>query len=256
MTKYYIQKGNQRKGPYDIHELMNQEVFSDTQIWFDGLEDWKPASEITELKPVVREKKSKSVSVNNIDKYKWLIVGGVIAIIVFSILFFNNRNESYSSISPEMEKEIANSSAGNANPADDEVMRRQQQTENIENNKRHIRNNWFNYFKIDRSDFTTEGLGGISGLSVYFENKTGYMLENIYAEIDIYTANGYVYKTEVITFNNVPANSQQTYNVPYSNRGTTVSEPRITYIKSAQLNFCFQPEVNASGDAGDPFRCQ
>jgi hypothetical protein len=256
MTKYYIQKGNLRKGPYDIHELMSQDVFSDTLIWFDGLEDWKSASEITELKPIIKENNKTPSSVNNIGKYKWFIVGGVIAIVVFSILFFNNRNESYSTISTEMEKEIAQSSAGNANPANDEVLRRQKQTEEIENNKRYIRNNWFDYFNISSSGYTAEGLGGISGLSVYFENKTGYMLENVYAEIDIYTANGYVYKTEVISFSNVTAYTQHTFNVPYSNRGTTVSEPRITYIKSAQLNFCFQPEVNASGDAGDPFRCQ
>jgi hypothetical protein len=135
-------------------------------------------------------------------------------------------------------------------------MRRQQQMEAIENNKRFIRNNWFNYFNISRSGYTAEGLGGISGLSVYFENKTGYMIENVYGEIDIYTANGYIYKTEVFSFSNVAAHTQHSFNVPYSNRGTTVGEPRITYIKSAQLNFCFQPEVNASGDEGDPFRCQ
>ena len=260
MTKYYIQLGKDRKGPYDVHELMKQSVFSDTLVWHEGMEDWKPAAEIPALKPVIKEKNTTPINPVSFGKNKLFIIGGaVLTVIVIILIVSNNNRQEYSEtvvLNPQIEKEIAQSSASKANPADDEIKRKQQQDVEIENNKRYIRNNWPTYFAVSGSDYTAEGLGGISNLRVYFENKTGYMLENVYAEIDIFTANGSVYKTEIIHFSNVQPNETQTYRVPYSPRGSSVSEPRITAIESALLNFCFHSESVIPGDSNDPFRCQ
>jgi len=81
------------------------------------------------------------------------------------------------------------------------------------------------------------------------------MLENVYAKIDIYTVNSYVYKSEYVYFSNVTSNGFEVFNMPYSASGTSVSEPRITSIESAILNFCFQSDYVIQGDSEDPFRC-
>ncbi len=264
MLKYFIQDGENRKGPYELHELMKLEVYDDTLVWHEGLADWQPASAIQELKPVIRQRMVSpppplpEQPLAKSNKNQGIIIG-LVAVLIIIVLVVNANRPSSSSVNvvmdPQIEKEIAKESAKDANPADDEILRKQQQQDQIETNKRFIRNNWSNYFLISKSNYDVEGLGGISNLQVYFENKTGYMIENVNAQIDIYTANGYVYKTEYVHFSNVPANGFEVFNVPYSARGTSVSEPRITSIESAILNFCFQSDYVIPGDSEDPFRC-
>lgn len=259
MKKYFIKDGENRNGPYDLHELMKLAIYDDTLVWHEGLADWQPASTIQDLKPVIRKKTISSPSTEQptTKNNQRIIIGVILLIVIVLAVYANRSSSSYSEVAmdPEVEKEIALESAKNANPADDEVMRKQQQDEQIENNKRFIRNNWSKYFVITKSSYKVEGLGGISNLQVYFENKTGYLLENVNAEIDIITANGAIFKTEYISFTNVAANSFETYNVPYSPRGSSVSAPRITSMGSAILNFCFQSDSEISSNSEDPYRC-
>jgi len=264
MSKYYIKEGDDRKGPFGLPELMDLKVYPETLIWFEGLDDWKPASEIQELKPVIRQRtvspppQLPEQPLAKSNKNQGIVIG-LVAVLIIIILVVNANCSSSSSdnvvMNPEIEKGIAQDAAKDANPADDEILQKQQQQEQVENNKRFIRNNWSDYFVISRSGYDVEGLGGISNLMVYFENKTGYLLENVNAQIDIYTANGYVFKTEYIHFANVPANAKEVFYVPNSVRGLTVSEPRIISMESAILNFCFQSDYVIPGDSQDPYRC-
>lgn len=50
MEKYFITKGTDKKGPYSIDDLLKIELTDDYLIWKDGFEQWKPITEITELK--------------------------------------------------------------------------------------------------------------------------------------------------------------------------------------------------------------
>ena len=53
MKKYYIIKNDKKFGPYSIDELEKNIINSDTLVWFNGLDDWTKAGEITELKSLI-----------------------------------------------------------------------------------------------------------------------------------------------------------------------------------------------------------
>lgn len=50
MKKYYINKGEENLGPFDISELKSRGIDRNTMVWFFGLENWDRARNIPELK--------------------------------------------------------------------------------------------------------------------------------------------------------------------------------------------------------------
>lgn len=53
MKKFFLHNGSENIGPFDIEELKEKKITKDTPIWYEGLEDWKDASEIEELKSIL-----------------------------------------------------------------------------------------------------------------------------------------------------------------------------------------------------------
>lgn len=53
MKKYYLYINNEQQGPFNIEELKNKKINRNTKVWFEGLEDWKNAEDIDELKSIV-----------------------------------------------------------------------------------------------------------------------------------------------------------------------------------------------------------
>ncbi|WP_339890233.1 DUF4339 domain-containing protein [uncultured Flavobacterium sp.] len=53
MKKYFLHNGSENIGPFDIEELKEQKITKETQVWYEGLVDWKEASEIEELKSIL-----------------------------------------------------------------------------------------------------------------------------------------------------------------------------------------------------------
>jgi len=56
MKKYFYSNSNEKNGPLSIDELKKVNINNDTLIWFEGLEDWTPASKIEEIKPILELK--------------------------------------------------------------------------------------------------------------------------------------------------------------------------------------------------------
>jgi hypothetical protein len=56
MTKYFYLKDNEKIGPLSTEDLSTADLNKDTLVWFQGLEDWTPMSEIEELKSVLEIK--------------------------------------------------------------------------------------------------------------------------------------------------------------------------------------------------------
>lgn len=52
MKKYYLHNGTESSGPFDIEELKAKNITKQTPVWFEGMEKWKTAGEIEELKSV------------------------------------------------------------------------------------------------------------------------------------------------------------------------------------------------------------
>ena len=49
MKKYFHIKEGVKLGPFDLEDLKSEEVKRETLVWFQGIKDWKKASEIKEL---------------------------------------------------------------------------------------------------------------------------------------------------------------------------------------------------------------
>jgi hypothetical protein len=117
-----------------------------------------------------------------------------------------------------------------------------------------IRNNWEDYILVTRSSFNYSELGGISNLSIIVTNKTEYVLDRVYVDVDIKTVNGYTYKTEHLMFEDIKPYSRAEQYVKPTDRGKTV-EYRITNVYSDQLNFKWDEGDNTgNGSLNDPWK--
>ncbi|WP_367753523.1 GYF domain-containing protein [Flavobacterium sp. WC2430] len=51
MRTYYINNGNENGGPFTLEELKTQQIKETTLVWYQGMDEWKHAIEIADLKP-------------------------------------------------------------------------------------------------------------------------------------------------------------------------------------------------------------
>lgn len=87
---------------------------------------------------------------------------------------------------------------------------------------------------ITASNYKKATFGGISNLEFTVTNSSNYTIDMVAAEVEYYTANKKIYKTETIYFNNIAPNGTQVQKAPDSNRGYEVKY-RISLISSKQL---------------------
>lgn len=52
MKKYFLHVNNETVGAFDLDELKGKRITKTTPVWFDGMEHWKIAGEIDELRSV------------------------------------------------------------------------------------------------------------------------------------------------------------------------------------------------------------
>jgi len=50
MKKYFLHNGTESSGPFDLDELKAKSITKTTPVWYEGMENWKYAGEIEELK--------------------------------------------------------------------------------------------------------------------------------------------------------------------------------------------------------------
>lgn len=53
MKRYYLHNGSENIGPFDLEDLRRHQITKDAPIWYEGIEDWKNAGEIEELKSIL-----------------------------------------------------------------------------------------------------------------------------------------------------------------------------------------------------------
>lgn len=53
MNTYYIHNGNESIGPFGLDELKSRKITKTTPVWCQGMEDWKHAGEVAELKSLL-----------------------------------------------------------------------------------------------------------------------------------------------------------------------------------------------------------
>ena len=52
MKKYYYSDGTNKFGPFTIDELKDKNITKDTLVWFQGLSEWLPAHNFSELNSI------------------------------------------------------------------------------------------------------------------------------------------------------------------------------------------------------------
>lgn len=52
MKKYFYSNGQEKEGPVTLEELKQNDIQPMTLIWYEGLDDWKEAKDIEELKEI------------------------------------------------------------------------------------------------------------------------------------------------------------------------------------------------------------
>jgi hypothetical protein len=53
MKKYYLHNENKNEGPFDFEELKTKKITKTTPVWSAGMQDWKTAEEVEELKSIL-----------------------------------------------------------------------------------------------------------------------------------------------------------------------------------------------------------
>lgn len=53
MKKYFYTDGANKYGPFTIEELRNKNITKDTLVWFQGLSEWLPAHNFSELNDIL-----------------------------------------------------------------------------------------------------------------------------------------------------------------------------------------------------------
>ena len=97
-----------------------------------------------------------------------------------------------------------------------------------------IKKNIGKEINITASNYKKATFGGISNLEFTVSNNTAYTIDMVIAEVDYYTANKKIYKTETVYFKNIAPNGSQVQQAPNSNRGYEVKY-RISLISSKEL---------------------
>jgi hypothetical protein len=118
MNTYYLHNGIESSGPFGPEELKNKRITRTTPVWREGMEDWKNAGEIDELKsiltvipPPIRqtsvtsatppiqstEKKIKYPMILGINRKVFFLISGflllTISTVIFNVLQDNRRAE-------------------------------------------------------------------------------------------------------------------------------------------------------------------
>ena len=54
--EFFIYRDNKQQGPYTPEQLAGMGITSETLVWSEGMEQWTPAWQVTELKDVLAGK--------------------------------------------------------------------------------------------------------------------------------------------------------------------------------------------------------
>lgn len=234
MKEYYLHNGEDNSGPFNIKELNDQNITKDTPVWSNGMQDWKKAGEVDELKsilsnnppPLKKIQKSKYQKPKKSNFLKYLIIA--ISIIAFLAIGSNIISEN-------------NTNQNNFIPEDDSI--------NIQ-----LRNNITSLVQVNTNQYSVDSFGGISNLDIIATNNTDYTIDEIKVVIAYIKKNDGVFKTEYLTFNNIPPKQNKSLSAPDSNRGLSVTLTKQS-IKSRELSLCYYNNIIPAVGDQDPYKC-
>jgi hypothetical protein len=235
MKLYYLYNGQDYEGPFNKEELKSKKITNDTPIWSEDMVNWKKAGEINELKnsittipPLFKNTPPKFEKPKS-SFLKYFMISTVIIILMTIIGYAITDN--YHEKSAEVE-------ANN-----DEIINRE------------IRNQITNWVQIGTNNYNKDFWGGISNLEITVKNDTDFTLNSTTIAIEYIKQNGGTYKTEYLTFNDIPPHQNKTLSAPDSNRGLSV-KIQTKKINSNELELCYNQEIAPAVGDPDPYKCK
>lgn len=103
MKTYYIHNGTENSGPFLLDELKAKKITKTTLIWFEGMDEWKYAGDIAELKSILAvvppplknipplpkevEKTVVNQTILGLDKSIFFWTCGILTLIVATLIF-------------------------------------------------------------------------------------------------------------------------------------------------------------------------
>lgn len=235
MKKYYLHNGQESIGPFTKEQLKEQKITKETPVWSDEMTDWKKAGEVDELKsilsnnppPLKKLQKSEYQKPKKSNFFKYLII----AIGSIAFLAIGSNIISEGTIDQE-----------NTTHEEEDYF-------NIQ-----IRNNITSLIQVSTNQYSVDAFGGISNLDIIVTNNTDFIIDEITVAIAYIKKNDGVFKTEYLTFNNIPPKQNKSLSAPDSNRGLSVKLTKQS-ITSTDLNLCYNNSFTPALGDPDPYKC-
>lgn len=123
-----------------------------------------------------------------------------------------------------------------------------QSTDNLKT----LRNSWSTYIYLSATQYKFSKLGGIDEFDIPVRNNSDYLIDQLRIKVQYIKAAGGVFKSEVVTVDNLAPHSTKTVRAPKSSRGTSV-ELDIIEAYSREMKMCYP---RGGGDILDPYYCK
>lgn len=260
MTTYYIQTTAGKEGPFSIEDLRKRGINSGTSICNEEGQ-CAPACQIEALKSVLDEpsvplyfkrhvgpKYVFSADVITEPKTRSRITfmqwASIILLLMNGALYYYKQNDSKIAKVEVPEKVVKAKITQTASVPVEKLVAKVSEpiVPQADTTNNHIRNNWSSFIKTSHNSFKFYSkLGGIHHLKTSIQNNTGFPLDTVTLAIK-YIRRGETYKTEYVTYYNIPEHSEVTLPAPNSRSGTSV-ELNITAISSEKLNFFYSADT-------------
>ncbi len=273
MKQYYIHDGQNQQGPFDFEQLKNIKLSRDSMVWCEGMETWKAAGEVEELKtlfaavppplpqnvnvPPPLTPPSKPESVPGKSKKNgllWILLGaGLGTVLVVVLVVFLSLKSCNSSVenglttdSTSVQADSAASGmlpegtpgkegAKNSGTASSASNDKNalEAAQKEEEQKTSYRRNWRNYVYA-RANYESGPFGIVINPTVTVTNSLPYYVNEVTVTLNYILSTGGVWKTEYVKFTGLGANSSRTKNAPPTDRGTSI-QARVSHISSSSL---------------------
>lgn len=181
------------------------------------------------------------------------ISAGLMLLILFVILLKNKGSENTTASTAEIypKDSIVTSTNNELETLKAAEEQRRKKNEELTRKNMEIRNNWQRYFKASGSTYYVGGFGGISDLTVYFENFSDYTVDEMIVRVYYYLANGNLHGTNDAVVTNLSPGERKSFRVPDTGRGIK-AEIKIIKVYGSKFHFLYS-EVYNSGNPEDPF---
>lgn len=248
IKELYYSNGHDVFGPVSFDEFCKNRYYKSTMIWYEGLPGWINIADCKELEHLIGTMSSAYIdqaipnSLNTVtpplskttysrkaDFSRYVAV----ILVLTGILFFLAIQYFTTSMESERLETLAATMKDSLNPAVKQIA----QTAGMESEKKTYRINWQQFIKAAPSELRKVEIGGIKDLSIALLNNSPFFVDSVRVKLNYIKANGDVYQSELLRFDNIDAKGKKELFAPDSKRGVRV-DCVIEALYSSEMNLC------------------